>query len=185
MSNLRLFSAIELPAALQEDLAAAQKDLHKLYPESRLARSEGLHITLHFLSSQPEERLPEIYQIFEEATRQTPRFQLELKGWGAFSSWQKPRVVVAQYASVPVLDQLFAAIQTNLVPLGVPPEERAFLPHVTLARFRSRPVRQIAPEQELQVRDRTLPVGSIALFQSKVGKGGSEYSVLQRWPLLP
>lgn len=185
MGNLRLFAAIELPAALQDDLVLAQKELHKLFPESRLTRREGLHITLHFLGSVAEEKLPEVRQIFDESVREIPAFQLELQGWSAFSNWQRPRVVVAQYSTTSALEQLHTNLETGFVPLGVPKDERAFKPHVTLARFKSRPVRQTAPEFPLEVRERILTVDSIALFQSKVGKGGSEYTALQRWPLRP
>jgi 2'-5' RNA ligase len=64
--------------------------------------------------------------------------------------------------------------------VGIAPETRAFQPHITLARGRGMlgatgwpqsPVPRVAWQ-----------VNGFALFESHMGKDGSDYAVLARWP---
>ncbi|MCC9002573.1 MAG: RNA 2',3'-cyclic phosphodiesterase, partial [Candidatus Competibacter sp.] len=60
---------------------------------------------------------------------------------------------------------------------GFVPERRAFQAHMTLARKFPGP----APEHPPAVPIRW-SIGEVALIESLLGKHGSEYRVLQRWP---
>jgi len=78
---------------------------------------------------------------------------------------------------------LAAAVEDHVFPLGFESEERAFTPHVTLAR-----VRDFKSAQRIGERIASLPADDVARFEvrdvalmlSELGPGGSRYSALAR-----
>ena len=66
---MRLFVALEIPAAVRENLAGLIRDLRAIAPQPKWVRAENLHITLKFIGEVADTKL--------EAIRQTgvkPRF---------------------------------------------------------------------------------------------------------------
>jgi 2'-5' RNA ligase len=62
---------------------------------------------------------------------------LEVSGAGGFPSSRRPRVVwLGLGGDVPALAGLAADLGRRLAPLGFPPDDRAFSPHLTLGRAR-------------------------------------------------
>src|SRR5260370_10498754 len=54
---MRLFVALEIPAAVRDNLATLIKDLRNLDPKSRWVRPENLHATLKFIGEAPPGKL--------------------------------------------------------------------------------------------------------------------------------
>jgi len=52
---VRLFVALEIPAAVRENLAALIRELRPLAPQAKWVRAEKLHVTLKFIGEVPEE----------------------------------------------------------------------------------------------------------------------------------
>ena len=86
-----------------------------------------------------------------------------------------PRVTVLGRSTVVVpvagLDALAAGVARATATVGAPPEARAFRGHLTLARVRRGPARDLAGEA-LEVR---FPVDDVRLVRSHLGPGGSRY----------
>ena len=78
------------------------------------------------------------------------------------------------------LSALARAVNAGLASVGVPPEPRAFLPHITVARGRSMIGATGWPQGPIP--RLAWPVDSFALFESRMGKDGSDYTVLAHWP---
>jgi 2'-5' RNA ligase len=86
------------------------------------------------------------------------------------------------------LDALAAASDEATSALGVPRETRAFSPHLTLARIKER-----VPLQSLREAIAGLPslefgqfeARSFFLYESRMQPGGSVYTKLSEFPLLP
>ena len=57
--------------------------------------------------------------------------------WDFFPNERRPRVFWAGIEAGAELGELAAAVETALEPLGIAREQRAFSPHLTLARFES------------------------------------------------
>jgi 2'-5' RNA ligase len=134
-TTLRLFIAVDLPSALQPAIA----DLCHGISGARWTRPEQLHITLRFLGATPEDRLGELRDGLRRV--RVPRFRLALRGAGVFppvGSRKWARVLWIGLEPPTPLQQLKLAIDGIL---GPDPDtaKRGFNPHLTLARFSTRP----------------------------------------------
>jgi 2'-5' RNA ligase len=133
----RLFIAIELPEAVLKAVSRFQTDLKKVIPPraARWARPEGTHLTLKFLGDVPADRLPELSEALRRAAGGHHPLQLSVQGSGCFPNLDRPRVVWLGVAGeLEALRSLQGGVEQQIAPLGFPPEERGFNPHLTLAR---------------------------------------------------
>ena len=69
--------------------------------------------------------------------------------------------------------------------LGMPPEQRKFTPHVTLARLRESTSRDVADYLAIRGAFKTpsFPVTRFVLFSSRASTGGGPYVVEAAYPL--
>jgi len=97
------------------------------------------------------------------------------------------------------LGQLAVRVEQALVPLGIPPEKRAFSPHLTLARAgggsgapgRQREDRANRRFSALQAKLSTLPVSEFGtmnaaeffLYRSQLSSRGAQYTNIARFAL--
>jgi 2'-5' RNA ligase len=136
--QLRLFVALELPQALREELERLGVRLRKsIAGPLQWVRTEGVHLTLKFLGNVSAGRLAEISQPLAQAAAGSGPLHLCARGLGAFPNLERPRVIwLAVEGDLKPLALLHQEIETSLVPLGFPPEDRPFRPHLTLARVK-------------------------------------------------
>src|SRR5436305_9372781 len=127
---MRLFTAIELSS---EVLLPLERLLSALRPEALVKWSplDNLHITIKFIGSWPDERLPELHDALSRLEPGEP-FRIELKGLGWFPNAHSPRVLWAGVNGGEELKRLASAVEDTLEPLGVARENREFSPHLTL-----------------------------------------------------
>src|SRR5260370_4827771 len=92
---LRLFIAIELPAAARDALAALQKRLQSADTSRAIRWSsiDGIHLTLKFLGDVSPDKIPSISAGLTAATAGRKPFGLTVAGAGGFPSLSKQRVV--------------------------------------------------------------------------------------------
>ena len=181
---MRLFLAIDLPEPVRAELRAI---VDRLRPEStgwRWARPEGVHLTMRFLGEVPDARVErEAVEWRRIAASCTPAL-LELAGMGAFPRSSRPRVLwvgVREIAPGEALQVLARRLEEGARSLAFSAEERAFSPHLTLARaerggHRSMPAAVPVPALRLRADELTL-------FRSRLERGGARYEALQRFPL--
>src|SRR5437762_3129412 len=130
---MRLFVALELPAAVRENLGALLKALRAVSPQTRWVRPENLHLTLKFIGEVPETEFAVIRNALAAARSDQP-VALEFRGLGFFPNEKRPRVFWAGIEASPNLKTLAAEIDRAMEKLGIPCEQRPFSPHLTLAR---------------------------------------------------
>ena len=128
-------------------------------------RNERLHMTLHFLGSVSTARIPEL-----RAALTVPFEPFELE-FGVPKLWPHGIAVLEPHAIPAQLMQLHADLGGALQRLEMPVEERAFKPHVTLAR---RAVKATVPEGGPAL---TWAIDGYALMESTAGG----YPVLQQY----
>lgn len=175
---MRLFTAIALPPELLERLAGL---LDRLRPEARIGWSapENLHITTKFVGEFPDARLGELQSALEPV-----RFEpipIAIRGIGWFPNPHNPRVLWTGVQAPASLTELARATESALEPLGVAKEDRAYAPHLTLARIKER--LDLAPLRRAIAGLESTDFGSFTadcffLYQSKTRPSGSVYTKL-------
>ena len=181
---MRVFVALDVPEPVRARLAEFSARMKKVCPNARWVRLEGVHITLKFIGEVSPEKLEQIRRALGELTNFGP-IAVRFAGLGFFPGARRPGVFWAGVEADPKLAELAAAIEMKLAPLGIPPEKRAFHPHLTLARFESPQGTQAlsaavealgAPEfGEETFRE-------FHLYQSLLKRSGAEYTRLVTYP---
>src|SRR6186713_1702093 len=139
---MRLFIAVELDERVRSEAGRVVDMLRRraasLAPRARLTwvTADRMHLTLRFIGAADEARLAELHRALEPPV-ETPPFTLSVEGTGAFPSKGPPRVLWAGLQEgrdhLLVLERELTA---RLSAIGIPPEDRPYSPHLTLARVR-------------------------------------------------
>lgn len=182
---MRLFVAMDIPGDVRAALSAIVAKLHPTCPKARWVRIEGLHVTLKFIGETPDARVPEIRSALASIA-QWPPIAIHFRGLGFFPNAKRPRVFWAGVEAGPDLAAIAATVDEALRPLGIAREDRAFSPHLTLARFdppRSQDMLQSAIEKFEPVEFGGFTGNEFHLYQSVLKRGGAEYTRLATFPL--
>ena len=149
---MRLFVAVDIP---QELKAALDSFLKPLRATAKLSwsRLDNLHITTQFIGDWPEARLEEMKLALAAVPTDGP-IDIAIKGIGWFPNERRPRVFWAGVDGGDRLRKLARDTGAALAKLGVPIEDRAYSPHLTLAR-----IRESVPLDALQQALRKFPSG--------------------------
>ena len=167
--RLRLFLALQLPETTL-DILERWRDEH--LTAGRAVAREALHVTLAFLGARPARELPSIVGALHHAVAGTSRPALEPRAWRETRS--VGMVVLRDLGGESTA--LAGRLHERLEGLGVyRPEARAWLPHVTVLRFRQRP--RLAPP--LPETGTFVPSGAAA-YLSRLHPTGARYEVLER-----
>jgi RNA 2',3'-cyclic 3'-phosphodiesterase len=174
----RLFVAIRPPAAIRALLLGAMGGISG----ARWQSDEQLHLTLRFIGEVDRHRAADIHAALG-SIRQAP-FEIALGGIGHFERRGSLDTVWAAVTPPEPLHALHKKIDATLTRVGVAPDQRAFLPHITLARLNrgSGPVGNLL-EQSGGLTSAPFTVDRFALFESDLTPGGPVYSIVERYPL--
>jgi 2'-5' RNA ligase len=179
---MRLFAAVDLSDAARAAIAAEQQRiaiaLGAAARSLRFVRAGQMHLTLAFIGEIAEDRAVPIVDVMSSDIARAP-FQLVLGGVGIFPPSRAPRVLwlgVLQGAEDIIV--LGALVKRRLVEAGVAVEPRAFRPHLTLARWRTRGHSgrlRLGESTDLMAR---VDVGAVTLYQSRLLPTGPSYTAL-------
>jgi 2'-5' RNA ligase len=174
----RLFTGLEVP----EDIAFELNLMQGGVWGARWVEPSDYHITLRFIGDIDERLAREIRMSFESVEAQP--FTIRLKGVGAFGG-NDPHTIYAGVAESPEIRRLQSALERQCQMLGLPPEGRKFMPHVTLARLRSPDlanVHEFLARQSLFI-SRPFEVSQFVMFSSRPSRGGGPYGVVDAYEL--
>ncbi|MTI98244.1 MAG: RNA 2',3'-cyclic phosphodiesterase [Marinobacter adhaerens] len=174
----RIFFGLELPSDIKERLLEVRANV----PGAKWQSAEQLHITLLFLGRVEENRLEAV--VGSARAIQPKPFVLEVSGLRCFGQSRRPRNLWAGVQPAAPVAAIHEALGQRMEKHGFEAERRSFLPHITLARFKRQPgsVEGLLAEQGAFVFGQ-FAVTEFALFDSKPGPAGSEYRVIERFPL--
>lgn len=185
---MRVFIALDIPAEIRARIFEFMERARPYASEARWARPEGLHVTLKFVGEVKEEKFAQIKSAL--ATVKAAPFPVTFSTAGFFPTAKSPRVFWIGVAGGEGLPQLAAAIDNATQSAGVAKEERAYSPHLTLARAGSPPgaQHQLKPlssfvETVPAPQFGTMTAEEFWLYQSQPQRGGSKYTKLQRFGL--
>lgn len=134
----RLFVAIEIPPEVKAVLAA----LPRRISGAKWVHDDAIHLTLQFLGEAGDELFAETRRALAEV-RAAP-FRMVLRGGGTFPRSSRPRVLWVGVERSPELMALQRAVELALEAIGYRPEERAYHPHITIARLKNTRPAQVA-----------------------------------------
>lgn len=174
----RLFFALWPDEAMQQELAHAARKIVRA-SGGRPVPARNLHVTLAFLGSVAESRLPVVRAVAARvAAGIAPSAGSVSLTLDRVQHWARPRILCATTEVEPVAAAALAqALKLQLAGAGLTPDLRPFRAHVTLARKVNRYSR------ELSLPPVTWTFGSFSLVDSRTDPEGSLYSVLDSWPL--
>lgn len=147
---VRLFTALDFPPEVRERLREPQAVLKKSSARLALVDPSLIHMTLKFIGEVSDEKAV----LIGAALRTIPceSFGITIMGIGANNSRQ-PRVIWCTISDGGKSAALHELIETALVPLGIPREDRPFRPHATLARVKQSDPSLLARLQEIPKKD--------------------------------
>ena len=182
---MRLFVALEIPAGVKAELETLIARLKPLYRAARWARPEGMHVTLKFIGHEiadsDTEKLAAARAALATVKSAAP-VDIQFRGTGFFPDASRPRVIWCGVHASANLAPLVLDLENKLAPLGIPPEARPFVPHLTLARFKApEGLSALAREAE---KSAATEFGSsretqFHLFESKLNPRGAEYRKIE------
>lgn len=190
----RLFVAIELPHEVLRAIGRLQADIQRAVPDRTASwvRPEGIHLTLKFLGDAPVTQVDALAAALANAAAEHHCFKLSLEGVGCFPSTYRPRVLwIGVGGDLRQLSALQASVEKHISPLGYPPEDRSFSPHLTLARARrgARPEEVAALGRAADTHSLKQAVAwqvdAISLIRSRLDPGGAIYTQVGRAKLVP
>lgn len=191
METIRSFIAIELPATIQVELGRVIKQLGPATRAVRWVPAQNIHLTLQFLGDVEASAVANLQATLKQEAKLRRPFEIHVGQSGAFPNLRRPRVIWIGVQAPPELADLQRGIARALAPLGYPPEDRPFSPHLTLGR-----VSQHAAPEEIGKLANLLAkttvgelgicsVHAVQLFRSDLRPTGSIYSRLFEAPFAP
>jgi 2'-5' RNA ligase len=181
---MRLFIGIDL---IPKVIANLEGLLERLKPAAQINWSppRNLHITTKFIGEWPEGRLDDLKGALSTLPARQP-ITIAIEKLGFFPNPHSPRVFWAGVHAGDDLATLARDTEEGLAPLGIAKEERAYSPHLTLARIKT-PGKQPALLQAV-AKLPSLDFGSFIadrfyLYQSRTAPTGSVYTKLAEFPL--
>ena len=187
---MRLFVALEISEAVRENLAAIRTIFSSMDSQLRWVPPQNFHVTLKFIGSVPTEKLQTMVGALRHV-RVHESVKLNFSGMGGSNAG----VYWVAIEPCPALTALATEIHHSLELLGIPKENRAFHPHVTIARFKDRKILRKIDER---IRENgshgkghfpkcdfgSISVSEFHLMESATLPSGPIYSKVQSFPFV-
>ena len=179
---MRLFVALNFPKKERQRIHRAARRLREEDLPVRWADPDAFHITLKFLGEVRAGGLTAIEESIGRVAASTAPFAVSMRGFGAFPTIRKPRVIWLGVDASPELRCLKQDLEWGLSDCGFAAETRAFHPHLTLGRANSsdgagafRGLDGIMADMEF---NGELAVRSVDVMRSHLSREGARYSVV-------
>lgn len=171
----RLFIALRPPEPVRDVLV----DTMEALDNARWQDDEQLHLTLRFVGEVDNRQGDDLAAAL--ACIAWRPFAVHLSGTGHFARKGQPIALHARAVASPELLGLRTSIERACIGAGLPPETRAFVPHVTIARLN----RSAARVGEWLARHGTLRASwtaeAFSLFESHLSHTGAAYEEVVRY----
>ena len=174
----RLFTGLEIPDEIALDLQIIQGGI----PGAHWMEASNFHLTLRFIGDIENGLARDVAEALSGVAFKP--FFVRLKGVGIFGG-AKPHSLYAGVEDSTDLKRLRDTHERLAQVLGLPPEGRKFLPHVSMARLRDPDQRALQRWVEVHslYSTKVFEVKQFVLFSSRPLKGGGPYGVEETYQL--
>jgi len=188
--NHRVFIALNLPENIKKKLT----DYQLKWPElpCRWTKKENLHITLAFLGYLTDEELFEVCKITKEVALRHEPFFINLNKILYGPPKKPPRMIWIEGEGSKELGKLQKNLENALssaqalTKADIEQETRPYTSHITMGRLKQWEFMQIEIEERPEVNEDVsfnFEVKSIEIMESRLKRGGPDYSILESCPL--
>lgn len=178
---IRLFVALRPPPAIRRSLLGIMEGV----PGARWQDDDQLHLTLRFIGAVERPVAEDIAVALSHVAAPVPA--VSLAGVGRFETRGRTDTLWAGVMPHDTLAALHRKIDQACVRAGLEPERRAYLPHITVARFARPAGVGVAIDDWLAdhagLASAPFPLPHLVLYQSHLGRDGAVYEPVARWAL--
>lgn len=178
----RAFIAVRLSENHQNVINLALNSLKpRLNPKGILWEpQENWHLTLRFLGNISEWQGEAILDELNKQMMRHPAFSLDAKEWCFLPNNEDRRFLALRLKLNNKMNTLYSCIERCLINLGIPKEEREFLPHITVARLSQTEIDLSALKFLPPI---SIPINNITLYKSQPVSPIPDYSVISKLQL--
>ena len=183
---MRLFVAIESSEGIRASIASLLQEFRAIAPQVKWIKPENLHITLKFLGETDANKLDLILDVLQGIHTARPII-LNFSGLDYFSNAKRSSILWAGIQPSPNLQRIAQEIDLQMAKLGFPREDRAFSPHLTLARLNKTGLPQklvVAIEKNSSRAFGNFLANEFHLIESKLKSSGAEYTTVHSFPFV-
>jgi 2'-5' RNA ligase len=177
----RLFVALRPPPEIRALLAATQGRV----PHARWQEDDQLHLTLRYVGEVERPVAEDVALALGQVHAPAP--SVALAGVGAFAKQGRVDTLWAGVTPHDALAALHKKVDQALVRIGLPPERRAYLPHITLARLPRTAGADPSVDQwcarHAALSSEPFAPDALILYESRLGRDGASYEPVMRVPL--
>lgn len=176
----RLFVAIEIPGKIKEKIIALQKNFDSQSDDVSWVKPENMHLTLVFLGDTDYNQIPNIIACLERL--KDDAFEVSLAEIGGFPNLDKAHTLwigVRNNLALSALFYLREKIAKCLRGLSLNVDEKNFIPHITIARFKKRREVKLKLGKNLG----KFEAREFILFDSTLTQEGAKHKIIKKFPL--
>jgi RNA 2',3'-cyclic 3'-phosphodiesterase len=185
----RMFFAVELPPEVCTQLREHIAKLRAQAPDATVSwsRVENIHLTLKFFGNVATDRIAAISEAASRAVREFSSFEIKVGDTGVFPNPRRAQVLWIGISDPSgKLSALQARLENECASVGFEKEDRAYRPHLTIARIRKPHGDRHLADAHLQVKFAPVAVTlkELVLFRSELSSKGSKYTPISRHHLV-
>lgn len=179
----RVFCAIELPDEVRARLEDHVQRLRKEVPDAAASwsRVENIHLTLKFFGNVDVKLIEKISAAAERVVKEFSSFRIGVGETGVFPRASRPQVLwIGVSDPSGQLTALQKKFEDECAAEGFAKEDRAYRPHLTIARLRKPEGARSLAETHLKMQFETIQVAikELVVFRSELSPKGSKYTVI-------
>lgn len=184
-ASWRMFCAFELPQALRLRIQEHAARVREAVPEAAASwsRADNIHLTVKFFGNVNPAQVPAISAAAERAVQDFSAIQIAAGGTGVFPKPSRPQVLwIGIHDRSSALAKLQQRLEDEFACEGFPKENRAFKPHLTIARVRQHHDASRLAQTHLETKFSAveLKLDELVLLRSELSPKGSRYTALSR-----
>ncbi len=180
-----MFCAFELSELLRARISQHGETVRDAVSDAAASwsRPENIHLTVKFFGNVDQAKVPAISAVAARVVKQFSPIQIAVQKTGVFPRPSRPQVLwIGVEDPSGALLKLQQRLEDGFALEGFPKEDRAFRPHLTIARIRKphNAARLAQTHIEMNFNAVDVTLNELILFRSELSSKGSKYTAISR-----